>query len=145
MKDLYHPTIIRHSKSPSNFREDPPREKEVVTLEAYNPLCGDEFTLYLYMQGDLIEKVQFSGYGCAVSKAMTSLLTERLEGKRMLESKVFLSDLRRMLIDDGESPRTLLDEFVPFMEVRNHPERMTCVTLSIDALVDYFEPNKDRL
>ena len=145
MKDLYHPTIIRHSKSPSNFREDPPHESEVVTVEAYNPLCGDEFTLYLYTKGDLIEKVQFSGYGCAVSKAMTSLITERLQGKSVPESKVFLSDLRKMLTDHGLSSQTPLDEFVPFMEVRNHPERMTCVTLSIDALVDYFEPNKDRI
>lgn len=145
MRDLYHPTIIRHNKSPSNFREDPPQESELVTVEAYNPLCGDEFKLYLYTSGGRIEKVQFSGYGCAVSKAMTSLLTERLEGKSAHESQVFLRDLRKMLTDDVNSPGTSLDEFVPFMQVRNHPERMTCVTLSIDALVDYFEPNKDGL
>ncbi len=144
MRDLYHPTIIRHSKSPSNFIKNPPDDSGVVVLEAYNPLCGDEFTLYLNTRDDLIEKVQFSGYGCAVSKAMTSLLSEQLEGKSIQEANAFIIDLKRMLTDNRTSLRPAMDEFVPFMEVKNHPERMTCVTLSIDALLNYFEPGKDK-
>ena len=78
LKDLYQEVIVDHNRSPRNFGElDPPGKK----LEGFNPLCGDRLILYLDQDGDRIADIKFSGYGCAISIASASLMTEGSEGK----------------------------------------------------------------
>ena len=138
MKDLYHPIIIKHSKSPSNFIRTKSSENRGVAVEAYNPLCGDEFTLYVYAHAGQIDKIEFSGYGCAVSKSMTSILTESLAGKDAQQALSLMREVKRYLMTD-ELVTDVPQLFEPFKEVRKYPERMTCATLSMDALIEYLE------
>ena len=78
LKDLYQEVIVDHNRSPRNFGElDPPGKK----LEGFNPLCGDRLILYLDQDGDRIADIKFSGYGCAISIASASLMTEGVKGK----------------------------------------------------------------
>ena len=62
---LYEQVILEHNKKPRNFREMPDATRK---LEGFNPLCGDHFTLYVKLSGDVIEDVSFNGAGCAICK-----------------------------------------------------------------------------
>jgi nitrogen fixation NifU-like protein len=46
--------------------------------EGQNPLCGDEVSIYVAFgeDGETIDDVKFSGRGCAISQAATSMLME---------------------------------------------------------------------
>ena len=79
--DLYRENILDHYKNPRNHGviEAPDAE-----AEGMNPLCGDETTIYVRLaeDGETIQDIKFSGRGCAISQAATSMLTELVKGQK---------------------------------------------------------------
>src|SRR5207248_2805507 len=79
VSELYQQVILDHNKKPRNFRriDEPSR-----TAEGYNPLCGDQLTVFLKLdEAGTIEDVSFEGTGCAISKAAASMMTVAVKGK----------------------------------------------------------------
>ncbi len=72
LNELYQQLILDHNKSPRNFGK---LDHATNHAEGYNPLCGDHFTVYVEMDGDVIKDVSFQGSGCAISKASASMMT----------------------------------------------------------------------
>jgi nitrogen fixation NifU-like protein len=78
-EDFYREVILDHYKHPRNYGTI---EEPHAQAEGQNPLCGDEVSIYLtFDKDDKISDVKFSGRGCAISQAATSMLTEQLKGK----------------------------------------------------------------
>ena len=75
---LYQSIILEHNNKPQYFEKRPAAQHVV---EAYNPLCGDKFKLFLDIENGAITKATFHGYGCAISKAATSVLLSRIQGE----------------------------------------------------------------
>ena len=128
---LYHPVILRESKTPFHFYAHESTEK----VEAYNPVCGDQFQIYLSWQNDQITEISFQGYGCAVSKAATSLLIKHLEGKTQESVENFL---RRYLTAIEGQGSTGDDELDVFKIAKSFPSRLDCATLSASSLLTYI-------
>ena len=84
LSELYQNVILEHNRSPRNYRamEDADRQ-----AEGNNPLCGDQVTVWVRMDGDLIGDVSFQGAGCAISKASASLMTGAVKGKTRAEAE----------------------------------------------------------
>jgi nitrogen fixation NifU-like protein len=80
MEDLYREVILDHYKNP---RGHGVIEDADATAEGVNPLCGDEVSIYVAFDedGETIDEVKFSGRGCAISQAATSMLTEMVKGR----------------------------------------------------------------
>ena len=79
-EQLYREYILEHYKHPHNFGE-----LEHADLEAHdlNPLCGDELTVQLVGDGEgRIERVAFSGHGCAISQASASMVSDEIKGMK---------------------------------------------------------------
>lgn len=81
---LYREVIIDHYKNP---RGHGVIEDADAHAEGQNPLCGDEVSMYVSFgeDGDRIDDVRFSGRGCAISQAATSMLTEMVKGRSARE------------------------------------------------------------
>ena len=90
LRDLYQDVILEHSKTPRNFRELKSADHKA---EGYNPLCGDRFTIYVTLEGDIVRDISFQGSGCAISKASASMMTQSVKGKTMEEAE---KDLRAL-------------------------------------------------
>ena len=84
MEDLYREVILDHYKNP---RGHGVIEDADATAEGVNPLCGDEVSIYVAFDedGETIDKIKFSGRGCAISQAATSMLTEMVKGRTATE------------------------------------------------------------
>ena len=84
MEDLYREVILDHYKNP---RGHGVIEDADAQAEGLNPLCGDEVTIYVQFDedGETIDEVKFSGRGCAISQASTSMLMEMAKGKTAQE------------------------------------------------------------
>ncbi len=80
MEDLYREVILDHYKNP---RGHGVIEGADAAAEGLNPLCGDEVAIYVQFaeDGETIDEVKFSGRGCAISQASTSMLMEMVRGK----------------------------------------------------------------
>ena len=82
MDDLYRDYILEHYRRPHNFGVV---EDADASYEGANPLCGDRITLMLGVNDGVVDRVGFTGRGCAISQASASLLTDEIKGKPLSE------------------------------------------------------------
>jgi nitrogen fixation NifU-like protein len=140
LSDLYQEVILDHYRNPRNFRE---MEDADRSAEGYNPLCGDRFTVYLRMDGDVIREATFKGSGCAISQASASVMTEAVKGKTPAELKELVARFRS-LVTEGEEGADLeaLGELAAMSGVRAFPTRVKCATLGWHTLLAALEEKK---
>ena len=95
LSDLYAEVVMDHNRRPRNFKkiEDPDR-----SAEGFNPLCGDQISLYLTMNGDDgIEDIGYVAAGCAISKAAASMMSEAVKGRSSDDAKKVIENFRLLL------------------------------------------------
>ena len=109
----------------------------------HNPNCGDEITLQLKVNNDIIEDMAFSGHGCAISQASTSIMIDTLKGKTIKEAKeivkTFIDMIKRETLDEEELRK--LEDAIAFRNVANMPARVKCALLAWHTLEDIL--NRD--
>lgn len=84
MDDIYMEEILDHYQDPRNYGTI---EDADLSHEEGNPSCGDEVRIDIKLDGDTIQDIKFSGKGCAISQASSSMLTERLMGTKLSDIK----------------------------------------------------------
>jgi len=133
LSDLYQEVILDHNKKPRNFRK---LEGATRTVEGFNPLCGDQLTLYVDLEGDRIADMSFQGSGCAISRASASIMTDSLKGKTTAEADALFEEVHRMLTSDRNEEISAdgLGKLAVLSGVREFPSRVKCASLSWHAL-----------
>ncbi len=133
LEDLYQEIILSHNKRPRNEGVLDPHSHEA---EGYNPLCGDRLRVYVRQAGPLVEAVQFTGEGCAISRASASIMTEAVKGLSgaALDAKIaevveLLTTKEEPTVDPFE-----LGELAALLGVRKFPARVKCATLAWHTL-----------
>jgi len=81
---MYRENILDHYKNPHNKGEI---DNPDIKFTENNPLCGDVITINLKINDHKVEDIKFSGFGCAISQAATSMLTDEVIGKSIEEVK----------------------------------------------------------
>lgn len=142
-KELYQQVILDHNRKPRNFRE---MEDATHHCQGFNPLCGDDYTVYLKVDDDgVIQDISFMGSGCAISKASSSLMTHNLKGKKVEECKVLFDEFHRMVLGelDPDQEDTHLGKLSLFKGIREFPSRIKCASLSWHSMVGALDKNAD--
>jgi nitrogen fixation NifU-like protein len=129
LSELYQQVILDHNKKPRNFRK---LETANRNAEGYNPLCGDQLTVYLQVEDDVIQDISFEGSGCAISKASASMMTQSIKGKSKQEAELLFNEFHRMVTGelDQETEPHHLGRLTIFSGVREFPARVKCASLS---------------
>ncbi len=134
--ELYQSVILDHNRAPRNYR---PMEGADRQAEGYNPMCGDQLTVWLKLDGDRIADVSFQGSGCAISKASASLMTTAVKGKTREEAQKVFESFHRMVTGQGGPADDMPAKLAVFAGVREFPTRVKCATLSWHALKSALE------
>ena len=129
IRELYQSVILDHNAKPRNFGE---LEGATHTVEGYNPLCGDQFTIYLKMDGDVVDDIAFTGSGCAISKASASLMTLAVKGQTKEKVLGLFDDFHHLVTADinEQIDMDALGKLAVFGGVREFPARVKCASLS---------------
>lgn len=130
LHDLYQDVVMDHNRRPRNFRKPEGANREA---EGFNPLCGDEVTLYLTVSDGKIDDAGFQAVGCAISKASASMLTETVKGLSVSDAERVFEEFRRMITQD-EYDADLLGDAELLSGVSRYPARIKCAALSWHAL-----------
>ena len=128
LEELYQEVIIDHSRSPHNFGSLKGASRKA---EGHNPLCGDQITVYLDLDQNVIRNIRFEGSGCALSKASASMMTASVKSKTKAEAERLFEQFHGMITGDQENgldPSTL-GKLAVFSGVREFPLRVKCVSL----------------
>jgi nitrogen fixation NifU-like protein len=129
---LYQELILDHNRKPKNFRVMEHADRELV---GHNPLCGDQLTLWLKLDGDRIEDVSFQGQGCAISKASASMMTTSVKGKTRAEAEVLFDKFHDLVTGKlDEAQQKELGSLRAFGGVSRFPLRVKCASLAWHTL-----------
>ena len=134
LEDLYQEVVMDHNRRPRNFKK---LENAQRTAEGFNPLCGDQISLYVNVDDDgVIEDIGFEGAGCAISKATASMMTEAIKGKNVDKAEEIFEAFRHMLTrkPEEEYDYELLGDLEILQGVSQFPTRIKCATLSWHTL-----------
>ena len=112
----------------------------------HNPNCGDEITIEVKTNGNIIEDMAFSGHGCAISQASTSIMIDTIKGKTIDEAKeiikTFIGMIDREITDDKKLE--ILEDAQAFKNISNMPARVKCALLAWHTLENILsEREKD--
>ena len=139
LRELYQQLILDHNQAPRNFRT---MEEPDFQAEGHNPLCGDQVKIYLKLDDDNnIEDISFSGSGCAISKASSSIMTTILKGKKESEARDLFSNFRDLIMT-GDSNDDLPTKLNMLSGVHKFPSRVKCALLSWHTMLQGL--NGDR-
>ena len=95
--DLYQEMVLDHNNRPRNFHK---LDEASNTADGYNPLCGDQISVYLKVEDGVIADVGFQGVGCAISKSSASMMTQSVKGKTIQEAEALFKEFHAMVTRD---------------------------------------------
>jgi nitrogen fixation NifU-like protein len=128
--DLYREIILDHYRSP---RRRGAVEGADGSLEAENPLCGDEIRLSWRLDGEQLADIAFTGRGCSISQAAASMLCDQVAGLPREQALDLARRYRQMLVADGGCEA--LGDLEALQGVRAYPMRIKCATLACSAIL----------
>ena len=142
LTEVYNELIMEHSMNSYNKKK---LENADYCEIGHNPNCGDEITLELKVNGDVIEDMAFSGHGCAISQASTSIMIDTLKGKTIKEAKeiikIFIEMIKRETTSEEELNK--LEDAIAFRNVSNMPARVKCALLAWHTVEDMLNKNQN--
>jgi nitrogen fixation protein NifU and related proteins len=126
LKDLYRDLILDHNRQPRNFGrlEDPARK-----AQGHNPLCGDQLTVFVRLDGQRVADIRFEGSGCAISTASASLMTEAVKGKERADVEALYEQVHTLLTQQDARAAASLGKLAALSGVREFPARVKCASL----------------
>ena len=138
MDDLYNDLIMEHAMNSYNKKK---LEHADLCEMGHNPNCGDEITIEVKLNGDIIEDMAFSGHGCAISQASTSIMIDTLKGKKIEEARDIIKTFIEMIKRQQQDEELLrkLEDAIAFKNVSNMPARVKCALLAWHTLEDMME------
>lgn len=142
LTEVYNELIMEHSMNSYNKKK---LENADYCEIGHNPNCGDEITLGLKVNGDVIEDMAFSGHGCAISQASTSIMIDTLKGKTIKEAKEIIKTFIEMIKRETSSEEELkkLEDAIAFRNVSNMPARVKCALLAWHTVEDMLNKNQN--
>ncbi|WP_026881903.1 Fe-S cluster assembly sulfur transfer protein SufU [Clostridium akagii] len=141
LNNLYSEIITEHNSSKHNKRHVMGAD---VVEQGHNPSCGDEIELELKIENGIIEDAGFTGVGCAISQASTSIMIDLIKGKSVEEAKhileTFLGMIKREITDEKELE--ILEDALALKNISNMPARVKCAVLAWHTLDQSLEKSK---
>ena len=139
LKALYKTVIVKHNNNPVHFCKN---ESAQHILKANSPICGDRFTLYFDIEDGIIRNLSFYGHGCAVSKASTSIMVQKILNQPIKKVLKICQEFHEHVHPENEPPESIIEEFEAFSAAKLFPGRMQCATLSWDEIEPFLKTQK---
>jgi nitrogen fixation NifU-like protein len=131
LDELYQEVILDHNRSPRNYRAMTNANRKA---QGYNPLCGDQVTVYVDLEEGVIKDISFQGSGCAISKASASMMTAELKGKTEAKAKELFDNVHKMLTGEatknGPPDKSGVGKLAILSGVCKFPARVKCASLA---------------
>ncbi len=137
LDEIYQEVILDHFRHPRCHGCLSPAP---YAAQLFNPLCGDQLSLTLDSNGELITDIAFSGHGCSISQASASMMTDLVKGRSITEARALCASFKAMMRGDveGEDLPELGDASA-LQGVRKFSARVKCAVLAWEALEKCLE------
>ncbi len=150
LEDLYREIILDHYRTPRNRGELP--TPPAVVAQGHNPLCGDEITVYLQVDGDVVSDIKVDGQGCSISQSSASMMSQAIKGHSVDEVRGLVRRFKGMMsiedVADGDGDGDeqasgtgdlALGDLEALQGVVKFPVRIKCATLAWNTLLEALD------
>ena len=138
LTELYQSVILDHNRRPRN---PGPLDDASGQADGKNPMCGDQLTVWVKVDGETIADVRFVGKGCAISQASASLMTQAVKGKSRAEADALFEQVHAMVLGNAPvtatpdaKPDGAMRSLVALSGVSRFPARVKCASLAWHTL-----------
>jgi nitrogen fixation NifU-like protein len=142
LEDLYREIILDHYRTPRNRGElaSPP----AVVAQGHNPLCGDEITVYLQVDGGTVTDVKVGGQGCSISQSSASMMSQAIKERSVDEVRALVRRFKGMMsiedtVEAADGDAVALGDLEALQGVVKFPVRIKCATLAWNTLLEALE------
>ncbi len=142
LEDLYKEIIMDHYRSPRNRGELP--TPPAVCTEGFNPLCGDQITVYVDVANGVLKDIKITGQGCSISQSSSSLMSAAVKGKPLEKVQETIATFKNLMtgheaaLEDGAESEKVdirtLGELAALQGVVKFPVRIKCAVLAWNTL-----------
>ncbi|WP_409520062.1 Fe-S cluster assembly sulfur transfer protein SufU [Pulveribacter sp.] len=139
--DLYQEVVLEHKRAPRNFGH---LAQPTHQAEGTNPSCGDRIAVQLRLDGSQVQDIRFTGQGCAICMASTSMMTEAVKGRDVEAAQALQQHFRAVLTGEEEPGEAPLGKLVSLAGVRRYPSRIKCALLGWHALMHAIAQHEDE-
>ena len=138
LRQIYNQVITENSRSTEHRRHVPGC---TCSLEGLNASCGDDITLELRVKDGVIEDAGFTGVGCAISQASTSLMIDLVKGREVTEAKSLVDLFFRMIKGEvkDEAELDALEDAAALQGISHTPARVKCAVLAWHTLEEALD------
>ena len=140
--DLYQELVLEHKRTPRNFGHLPHPTHQA---QGTNPQCGDQVAVELQVQDGRVQDIRFSGQGCAICMASSSMMTEAVKGRDLASAQQLQQHFRAVLTGTQEPDDAALGKLVSLAGVRRYPSRIKCALLGWHALMHAIADQADKV
>lgn len=135
LDSLYQEVILDHYKRPKHKGLATDFDAQVHHV---NPSCGDEITLNVKLNGDVVDAITWDGVGCSISQASVSILSDLLKGKSIADAEAVLNNFTALMQSKGTmvGDDGILEDAVALAGVSKFPARIKCALLGWMAYKD---------
>ena len=139
--EMYNDLIMEHSMNSYNKKK---LDHCDLCSKGHNPNCGDEIEIELILDGNVIKDMAFTGHGCAISQASTSIMIDTLKDKTIEQAKEIKEDFIKMIKRENlsEEEYSKLEDAIAFKNIANMPARVKCALLAWHTLEDLLNEKK---
>ncbi len=149
LEDLYREIILDHYRTPRNRGELP--APPALVAQGHNPLCGDEVTVYLQVDDDVVSDIRVDGQGCSISQSSASMMSQAIKGRSVADVRSLVRRFKGMMSiedagdgdgDDADgtaSDDVKLGDLEALQGVVKFPVRIKCATLAWNTLLEALD------
>ena len=138
LNELYQEVVLEHKRAPRNFGHLPHPTHQA---QGTNPSCGDRVAVELLLDGERVQDIRFSGQGCAICMASSSMMTEAVKGRDIAAAQALQQHFRAVLTGEEDPDEAPLGKLVSLAGVRQYPSRIKCALLGWHALMHAIAGN----
>ena len=138
MEEIYNDIIMEHSMNSYNKKK---LKEPTICQMGHNPNCGDEIQIQVKIKNGILEDMAFTGHGCAISQASTSIMIDTLKGKNVEQAKQIVKIFIDMIKRENQDEESLkkLEDAIVLKNVSNMPARVKCALLAWHTLESILE------
>ena len=133
LEDLYRDIILDHYRHPQGAEPIPSPDRRA---DGQNPLCGDECSVALRLDGEKVGQVEYRGRGCSISVASGSMMAGEIKGRSLAEVMALEAAVKAMLQGKGRDGALDLGDLEALEGVAKFPVRVKCALLPWSTLLE---------
>lgn len=132
LDNLYRQVIMDHYKNPRN--KGLKNEDGYYQVHLKNPTCGDDLTIQVKVENNIITEVYHDGSGCSISMSSASVMSETIIGLSVEEAQKVIDNYVQMVKGEDFDSEMFMGDAVVYQGVSQFPARFKCATIAWNAL-----------